>query len=406
MKVLQINSVCGHGSTGTIAVGIAEALEQKGHQCYIAYGLGSTTFHNGFSFGNKIEYYIHNLLFTRILGLHGYGSYFSTKKLVKYIETINPDIIHLHNIHGNYLNYIVLFRYLKCKKIPIVWTLHDCWSFTGHCAHYTIAKCDKWKSICSACPQKNSYPPSLFFDTSKHCYLKKKKYFGQTSDITIVPVSTWLKNQVENSFLSIHRIYLIYNGINTSLFKPVPISNLKFRKKYNLEGQFIAVACATAWSYKKGLLDYIKLSKLLDHNYSIVLVGLTTQQINLLPSSIIGIERTNNVYELIDIYASADVVLNLSYEETFGMTTIEGMACGTPSIVYNATASPELVDERTGYVVEKGDVNSIKTKIEEIKEKGKSYFSQHCIERVNHLFNQTIQYNKYIDLYNNILNNK
>jgi glycosyltransferase involved in cell wall biosynthesis len=283
---------------------------------------------------------------TRIFDNHGMASKIATKKLIKQIKQINPNIIHLHNIHGYYLNYAILFEYLNELNIPIVWTLHDCWSITGHCTYFSFVGCNKWKSECYSCPQKKSYPTSWFIDRSKENFRLKKKHFTSLSNMTIVPVSNWLSDLIKESYLHKYPIRTIHNGIDLSVFKPS--DSEKFKSMYNIQNKFILLGVANKWELRKGLKDFVELSNLLDSDYKIVLVGLSRKQIEQLPDNILGIERTESVEGLAEIYSAGDVFLNPTYEDNFPTTNLEALACGTPVITYETGGSPEAIDESTG----------------------------------------------------------
>ena len=401
--LLQINSVVGYGSTGRIVEMLGIKSIENGFSSYIAYGrycLASKS--NIIKIGSKYSIIQHGLL-SFVLDRHGFGSRNSTIKFINEIERIKPDLIHLHNIHGYYINIEILFNYLLKTNIPIIWTLHDCWSFTGHCAHFSYNECEKWKKHCNNCPQIKCYPKSIFFDNSEFNFLKKKKLFTSLNRLTIVTVSEWLSSVVSNSFLNIFPRIVINNGIDLSIFYKRNNSDF-VKKKYGIQNKTILIGVATSWSLRKGLYDYHKLSKILPQDVVIVLVGLTDNEIKKLPKNIVGIKKTDNVDELANLYSAADIVLNLSYEETFGMTTIEGFACGTPSIVYNATASPELVDEKTGIIVEKGDIEGVLNAIYHISQKGKESYSDACIEKAKRMYNKEDRYLDYINLYKEVLN--
>lgn len=401
MKLLQINSVVNSGSTGRIAEEIGQAAISVGWDSLIAFGRDEKPSTSKLiKIGNDWDIKIHGLQ-TRLFDRHGLASKNSTRDFIKHFELFKPDIVHLHNIHGYYLNYELLFSFLKEVNIPVVWTLHDCWPFTGHCAHFSFVGCEKWKSHCYSCPQKKEYPTSLIFDRSKKNFKLKKKRFTSLPNLTLVPVSNWLSCILKESFLKIYPIKVINNGINTEVFRP--ITDHKFRIKHQLEVKFILLGVASIWSPRKGLRDYLELSKLLDDNYQIVLVGLTREQINKLPDNILGLERTGSVEELVELYSAADIVLNLSYEETFGLTTAEGFACGTPGIVYNATASPELIDDSTGFVVEPGDLNGLMDAIKKIKVNGKEYYSNACVNRAQRHYRKEDRFKEYIELYESLL---
>ena len=408
MKILlQINSVINTGSTGRIAEEIGQKAIVAGWQSYIAYGRENnrTSQSHKIRIGNDWDIRMHGVQ-TRLLDNHSLGlsSKGATKKLISQIEEVNPDIIHLHNLHGYYLNIEVLFNYLATKDIPIVWTLHDCWSFTGHCAYYDAVGCYKWKIECHSCPQTNTYPASFLLDRSRKNFLEKRELFNSLSNLILVSVSNWLKSEVENSFLKDNNIKRIYNGVDIDTF--IPLKNFGIREKYNIGNKFIMIGVATAWGNNKGWNDYMELSNMLNDDEVIVLVGLSDKQLSNLPSNIIGVKRTEDIHELAALYSTSDIVLNLSYEETFGLTTVEGMSCGTPGIVYNKTASPELITKETGFIVEGGNMEQLLNAIATIKKQGKTYYSGNCRGRAEEYFNKDDRYQEYLELYEEILNKR
>lgn len=401
--LLQINSAVNVGSTGRIAEQIGVLAKEAGWQSYIAYGrMAGESQSQTIKIGNTLSVNVHGIK-SMLFDNHGLSSAFATNTLIRQIKRINPSIIHLHNIHGYYLNYRVLFDYLRNSNIPVVWTLHDCWAYTGHCSYYSDINCQKWQKQCVHCPKFHNYPKSLFFDRSRINYHIKKGCFNSLSNLTLVPVSHWLEMEVNKSFLSKHRIHCILNGVDIERFRPY--ENIEgLRNDYGLEGKKILLGVATAWGPRKGWADYIKLSGMLSDDYQIVMVGVSEKQSKELPHNILAVKRTESIDRLAELYSAADVVLNLSDEESFGLTTAEGFACGTPSIVYNCTASPELITAGTGAVIEKGDLEGVIKAIHTITEKGKQYFLGKCRERAVSLYDKNKNYNQYIELYNELLN--
>lgn len=387
MRVFQINSVCGIRSTGRICTDLAETLEKQGHESKIAYGretvpqkyqkyavrIGSNT-------SVKID-----ALKTRLLDNAGLNSKRATKKLIRQIEEYNPDVIHLHNLHGYYLNVECLFAYLKTCGKKIVWTLHDCWPFTGHCAYFDFVGCGKWRNACERCPQKKKYPKSSWMDKSKRNYFKKKELFTGIPNMTIVTPSQWLADLVKQSFLQEYDVRVIRNGIDTNVFKPTE-SNL--REQYNLQDKKILLGVASVWDERKGLNDFIALSHLLDEKYQIVLIGVSNSQIKTLPSKIIGIERTNNVTELAQWYTAADVFLNLTYEDNYPTVNLEAQACGTPVITYATGGSVESI--APSMVVKQGNLEGVQKLL--LK-------NDYCDGQLFTGFSKEVCYDKYIDLY-------
>lgn len=395
--LFQINSDANWGSTGKIAEMIGQVALSNGWQIYIAYGRDYNPSQlQVIKVGNKLSVYLHYFLY-RFFDLEGLGSIIPTLRLIKKIKRIKPDIIHLHNIHGHYLNYPILFKFLKKINVPVVWTLHDCWTMAGHCYLYGCIECERWKTACHHCPKSEKWS----LDNSRFNYGLKKKCFQSLENVHIITVSDWLRSLVKDSFLSKYPVTTIYNGIDLNVFKP---SFNSYIHKKRLDHKKILLAVASVWSDYKGLSDYIKLSEQLSDEYQIVLVGLSESQINQLPSKIKGIKRTQSQVELVELYSAASVVLSLSYGESMGLTPIEGMACGTPAIVYSNTAQPELVTPETGCVVETGDIEGVKNKIISICAKGKDSYKEACQKRAREVFCSSDSYGMYFSLYNSLLN--
>ncbi len=396
MKVLQINPVCGIGSTGRIATDIHKLLLEQGHESVIAYGRGEAiNCDNTIKIGNNIDFYKHALK-TRLFDKHGFGSKKATEDFIDKIINYNPDIIHLHSVDGYYLNIEILFNFLKEFSKPIVWTLHICWAFTGHCAYFDYANCNKWETHCQKCPERKSYPKSIFIDNSYNNYEKKKKLFTGLDKLTLVTPSEWLAKLVKRSFLKEYPVKVINNGIDLDVFKPTPSD---FRKKYDLENKFIILGVANKWERRKGLEYFIELSKILSNKEAIVLVGLSKKQIKDLPKNIIGITRTNSTKELAEIYTASDVFFNPTLEDNFPTTNIEALACGTPVITFNTGGSIEAIDNSTGYIVEKGNLEEVKQIIQKMEKEGKDKYSKHCITRANKYFDKNKKFQEYIELY-------
>ena len=394
MKVFQINIRVNKGSVSRITEMIGQKVLEQGWESYIAYGRPSNPSKSnliqiGSYWGVKYHY-----LMSQLTGKHGLFSTSATKKLVETIKEIQPDIIHLQNIHGYYINYKVLFEYLNTTKIPIVWTLHDCWTFTGHCAHFVSIGCEKWKSGCHNCALKKSYPRSFLFDWSKQDYQLKKQLFTQNKNIHFVPVSHWLEGMVRQSFFKGYDIRVIQNGIDLNVFKPQESSN---------NDVFKIIGVASVWTEGKGLSDFYKLRKLLDKSkYDITLIGLNEEQLNNLPDGIKGVIRTDTIKELAAYYSQADVFVNMTYADTFPTVNLEALACGTPVVTYRTGGSPETLDADTGIIVEQGNVNEVVAAIESIKKlpnEQKVKQRQACADRARKLFNKDDRFNDYITLY-------
>ena len=352
MKYLFINSVAGFGSTGRIAADKCRELMADGHECVLAFGREKANCDDirTVAIGKSLNYKLHGLR-CRLLDDHGFGSRNATKQFLSWVKEYDPDVIWLHNIHGYYIHIGLLFDYLRTCGKKIIWTLHDCWSFTGHCAYFDFAGCDKWKTGCHNCPQKSAYPASMGLDGSRSNYAKKKALFTGIPNLRLTVPSYWLEKRVKSSFLKDYPVEVVYNTINREVFKPTPGD---FRKKHHLEGKIILLGVASVWDARKGLSDFVELSGMLDDKYKIVLIGLSPEQIFALPEDILGLPRTNSMEELVAAYSEADIFLNPSVEETFGMTAMEARCCGTEAIVYQDTACEEIVNQFGGIAVPKG----------------------------------------------------
>lgn len=353
MKVLFINSVYGRGSTGRIVKDLGEALEKQGHSYMVAYGRGEKLADpHCYFIGSKASVYFHAAM-SRLTDRAGFYSKAATKKLVRFIGEYAPDVIHLHNLHGYYLNIEILFDYLKTQyKGKVVWTLHDCWAFTGHCSYYSHAGCHKWKTGCHRCPQKAAYPASILADNAKDNYSRKKQTFCGVPNMTIVTVSQWLKKETEQSILRDYPIKHVYNGVNLEAFCPV---QNEIKQELGISKKKLVLLVSDGWDARKGYETALAVAAVAPSDWHFVMVGLTLAQIRNLPSNITGLERIWNRQKLIEYYSAADVFFNPSLEETFGLVTAEAMACGTPAVVMNSTACPELIaDSLCGAVLQLG----------------------------------------------------
>ena len=400
MRVFSINTVCGTGSTGTIVRDIADMLLDQQHQPLIAYGFGhacnidkSATY----KIHSKADYYAHNLR-ARITDHTGLYSKGPTKKLIHRIKEFNPDLIHLHNIHGYYLNYEILFSYFKEAGIPVIWTIHDCWPFTGHCTHFSLAGCYQWQQQCYNCTQLKRYPKCYFAGDVYGNYLRKKEAFCNVPNLTLVTPSQWLAEVVKSSFLKEYPVEVIPNGIDLEVFNS---DSDVLKDKHGSNGKIRILGVASHWNEAKGLYDFFKLSEKLDEKYQLYLVGLNNDQMKKKPSSVIALPRTSSTQELVSYYSSADIFINLSYEETMGMTTVEAMACGTPVIVYNRTALPETLSEGCGEAVEAGNITAVVRAIERIS--GSKADRKKILLLRASMFEKNRQYQKYLDLYKSVL---
>lgn len=398
MRILLVNTFVGLTSTGNLTYEIYKCCVENGNECDIAYGRKDvkkdvTTY----KISNKVDYNVH-ALWTRLTDLNGSGSYFATKRFLRFIDEYSPDLIHLHNLHGYYLNLRLFFKYINKRNIPVVWTFHDCWPFTGHCPYYTNIGCNRWKTECYDCPKKKEHPASLFLDNSRRNFRAKNEIFHLPDQMIITPVSEWLSGEVKQSFFKDVHIQTIYNGVDLNVFRPVESG---FKQMYRIESKKMLLGVAINWVPTKGLEEFIQLNSKVSEEYIIVLIGLEETQIAKLPKGIMGFGRTENVRQLVEIYSAADVFVNPSKEETFGLVTAEALACGTPAVVYNATASPELVDEETGRVVEVGDIKGL---YEAIKQIDKRKMSAACVKRAELLFDKRKNQKKYLEIYEKLVN--
>lgn len=403
-RLLLLNSTANIGSTGRIADQIGQTATAFGFECWFAFG---RTARNSQShlirIGNNWDIRIHGFT-SRIFDNHGFSSVLATKKFIKDIESIKPDVINIHNLHGYYINVDVLFKYLKTTNIPIVWTLHDCWPFTGHCTYFDRYNCIKWQTVCYHCPNKKGYPSSFLIDNSKNNFIKKKYLFTQIKNLSFVAPSKWMADNLGHSFLGDYPSCIINNGVDLDKFKLKGTDII--RDQFKLNNYSIILGVASVWDKRKGLSDFLRLSELIDDDFKIILVGLNDKQISSLPHNIIGIKRTESQDQLASLYNVASVFINPTYVDNFPTTNIEALACGTPVITYNTGGSPEAINEKTGIVVDKGDIEGLKRAIDTIFIQGKEHYQSACRQRAVELFNKNDRYKDYIDLFNEVINKK
>lgn len=390
MRVLQINNLCGRGSTGKIAVGISKLSDDNGIENTIFYFSRKSPYPNSTKITNRFSLKIQALK-SRILGNYGFNSNRITNKLIKKIDEYNPDIVHIHNIHGHNANIEVLFEYLKATKKKVVYTFHDCWAFTGYCPHFSLIRCEKWKTKCFCCPLRKKY--SWFIDKSDDNFERKKRAILGTNMVIVTP-SFWLRDITRESFLNIFPIKVINNGIDLNVFHP---QNSSFRKDYELENKKIILGVADIWSKQKGLDVFIELSKKMPAEYKVVLVGTSKKIDKKLPSSILSIHRTQNQKELAGIYSSADVFVNATREDSFPTVNMESLACGTPVLTFRTGGSPEIIDDACGSVVECDDIDSLISEIIRICTLN-PYSKESCLNKAKN-FNANDRFKEYIDLY-------
>lgn len=398
--LLQINSALNRGSTGRIAEQIGILAKEQGWNVYLAHGaryMGKSALQT-IQVVTEKEEKLHALK-SMAFDAHGLGSKKATEKLVERIKEINPDIIHLHNIHGYYLNYKVLFEYLATIDTPVVWTLHDCWTMTGHCAHFDAIGCDKWETGCYNCPLKREYPKSILLDRSARNYAIKKGLFSSLKNATIVPVSNWLGSIVKESYLGNYIINVINNGVDLDIFKPADSS--KLRNKLGIGNKIVLLGVATAWHNEKGLKEFIRLSE--NPDYQVIMVGVPTEIKQNLPKEIIAIDRTNSQQELAEYYSVAHMLVNPTYNDSFPTVNLEALACGTPVVTFRTGGSPESITPETGIVVEKGNYLQLVNAIETVRKKGKAHYSTACRERAVSFYNKDDKFQEYITLYNSLI---
>lgn len=397
IKVVQINKTCGIGSTGKICVAISKKLNEIDCDNIVLYSTGGTDWVYSKKFCNIFEQKV-SAFFKRIIGNDGFNSICSTKRLIGILDQIKPEIVHVHNIHSNDVNFGMLFSYLKSSRIKIVYTFHDCWAFTGYCPHFTAVKCKKWKSNCNNCPVWRQY--SWFFDKSASLYQKKKEIV-KGLDLTIVTPSQWLADLVKESFLKDYPVRLIHNGIDLNAFKP---HESAFRRQNNIpDSEYMVLGVAFGWGNRKGLDVFIELSKRLPKKYHIVLVGTDENIDKTLPEGIISVHRTQSQQELAEIYSVADLFVNPTREENYPTVNMESLACGTPVLTFDTGGSPEIIDVTCGSVVPCDDIDSLEKEIARICET-RPYSKESCLKHAEQ-FDMNDRFSEYIDLYRDLAKN-
>lgn len=399
MNIVEINAMT-DGSTGRIMLQIASCARKN--------GMKATTFSTSYAgkkykklppaplghiyYGSFPENFVH-LVLGMVTGYRECFGFFSTWRLIKKIDSLHPDILHFHNLHDSFINLGMLFRYVRKKEIKCVWTLHDCWAFTGQCPHFTLQECDKWKTGCFSCLTYKQYPKT-YVDRTREMWKLKKKWFNMPESMIIVTPSVWLKNLAKQSFLNKYEVKVINNGIDLDVFKPT-LSD--FRERYGINEKKIVLGVSFSWSYQKGLDVFIKLTESLGEDYQVVLVGTDEIIDNQIPSNIISIHRTNSQNELAEIYSAADVLVNPTREENYPTVNMEAIACGTPVITFETGGSPEMLDKTCGIVVKSNDILGLERNIRYICEK-RPFTKNACVKHAQS-FNMNKKFQEYVDLY-------
>jgi len=403
MRVVHINSVINTGSTGRIIEEIGNVLLDNGHESFVAYGrkIGNLESRSALiKIGNRLNNYWHGLN-TLLFDSHGFVSKIATKNLIKELERIDPDVIALYNLHGYYIHVGELFEYLQNRNKPVVWTLFDCWAFTGHCTYFDNINCLKWQTECYQCPKFNKYPTALF-DNSRLNFQRKKQVFTSLNKLEIITHSKWLSDLVSQSFLKSFLRHTIPSAVNTNLFQPV-FQDLT--ERYGLRGKKVILGCANTWTDRKGFKDFLKLASLCNSNFVIVLIGVSVNQIEILPDNILGIKKTESIEQLSAWYSLATVFVNPTYMDNFPTTNIEALACGTPVVTYNTGGSPESIDSSTGIVIEVGDIQGIWNAIIKLSHLDQVVLSQNCRNRALRLYDKQTRFLDYLQVFERALIN-
>lgn len=405
-KLLQINPVIRtNTSTGRIMQEIGELAMANGWESYIAYSGGRDGVKPCKSklmpVGGKFDVALHGI-WTRLTDGHGLASWYATRKFIEEVKALKPDVIHIHNIHGYFLNYKILFEYLKDADIPVIWTVHDCWLYTGHCYYYSSIGCDKWMSGCGNCPQRAAFPTSWFIDRSVQNLKDKSKAFNSIKDkLTIVPVSEWIRGEMSKSILKDCAYQVIHNGIDLNVFAP-QLDDKEVREKYGLGDKHIILGLASIWSKEKGWDDFMEMSKMLREDEVIVMVGVSEEQQKRLPENVVGIRRTENVRQLAELYSAATAFVNPTWQDNYPTVNLESIACGTPVVTYRTGGSIEAVTEKTGYIVEQGDAKGLLEAVREIERKGNLEYEADCRAHALANFRKEDRYADYLKLYEDL----
>lgn len=399
-KLLQINPVVRlNTSTGRIMKEIGEIAMAAGWESYIAYSGARDGVPQHSSqlvpVGNKLDLAVHAVA-TRIFDAHGLVSRRATKQLIRRIKEIDPDIVHIHNVHGYWLNYPLLCRYLRESGKPVIWTVHDCWLYTGHCYYYSAVRCDKWQTGCGHCPQKRAFPASWVFDRSARNWHDKQHAFGSLERLTIVPVSDWIRQEMTHSFLADKPFQVIHNGIDLDVFHPAEPGAER-------PAGTVILGVATLWHEEKGVRDFVELAGRLHEGERLVLVGrMSEEQRAAFPAGVEFIERTENVAKLAALYAQATAFVNPTWQDNYPTVNLEAIACGTPVVTYRTGGSVEAVTAGTGFVVEQGDVQGLLDRVRELAAEDRKAVTERCRAHALQHFSKQERYQDYIRLYESL----
>lgn len=395
-KVLQINSVYGSGSTGNIVKNLMLTMRDEGIEPLAAYGIGKEVKDsNILKFSDSLSVKT-DILLSRITGKTGCFNRKGTAVLINWIKEKQPDIIHLHNIHGFYINVPMLLKFLKQYGRPVVWTMHDCWTFTGHCAHFETIDCDKWHTHCENCKGLWKYPAS-YKDRSKKNFDEKKELFSGLQNLTIVTPSRWLAECVKSSYLKDYQVRVINNGIDLNVFRPIK-TNL--RSELGINDGAMILGMANKWLNPRNKDTVMKIAEALEGKGKAVIIGSEEQSMH---KNIICVPTVTNASKMAEYYSAADMFINLTLEDTFPTVNIEALACGIPVITYRTGGSPEILNGDTGYCVEKFNFNDIIEKIDVILRNGRAFYEEKCIARANNRYDYKKKFLEYIELYNEII---
>lgn len=401
MRVIQLNACYGYGSTGIIVRDLQDLCLRHGIECVVAFPKSKGTVKGGYRIGNLFTNKIHAIL-ARISGKQGYFSLFSTLKFLFYLNHYKPDIIHLHNLHGCYINLPALLKYAAKRKIAMVVTLHDCWFYTGGCSHYTSICCDKWLKECGNCPRRYDETAAYLWDGSSRILADRKRLFGNIKNLACVGVSNWIAEEAHRTVFKDAICMTIHNGVDIDFFHPVESD---FREKYNLRDKKIILAPANKWfsEINQGTFNYF--ASHLSDEMCMVFIGTGCDE-KRLTGNMINLGFISSQEKLRDVYSSADVMVNCTREESLSLLNVEVQACGTPVITYSNTGVKETVDGKCGFAVDNGNPKEMWTVLVNVLSKGRMCFSEDCISWIKQSFNKEYNYIKYIELYKRLIGNK